>query len=82
MNKTRRNKARKRRLGPMVERRIGRPDGSVLVLSYRGEVGEDPRPRPICFCVHALLQSCSICDPEGRAFAVIRPELAVRIWGC
>ena len=85
MNKARRNKARKRRvdsrLGPMIERLIGRPDGSELVLRYRGKPGEEPRPRAVCFCVYSVMQSCHICDPEGKMFAVVRPELSVLLIG-
>lgn len=38
-------------------------------------------PRVMCVCVYALGQSCPGCDPEGRAFAVVRPELGARIIG-
>ncbi len=67
-------------LGPMVELRIGQPDGSELVLRYRGDPGEDPSPRPFCFCSAIFWQSCYICDPNGTKYAVTESKL-VRVLG-
>jgi hypothetical protein len=42
-----------------------------------------PKPTRTCLCVWSLFERCSVCDPEGKAFAL--PEMdpaSVRIMAC
>lgn len=65
----------------MVRAIIGVPGGS-LVLTYKGRPGENPNPRPVCFCAYSFGQFCAVCNPDGiREFAVVRPELGARLIG-
>ena len=35
----------------------------------------------VCACVEESMQRCHVCDPDGEACGLIRPELALRIDG-